>query len=388
MKFIHFRRQRGFTLVELGVVAIGITLLAFAMMNPVLNQFREKKAELTAVRMATIAQGAQAHRIDTGQWPDQVNNCAATMTRLTTTGYITGISATSAYGTSYTFTCSVNIFNIRVDTKSADWASYIGGIIPAGSTAGTFVTMATPVTVPVFDNLLHRTAIAGRPELNRMETALDMNNQNIDNVAALEAVTGNITTVNSTTINNSGTATTNLLRWGNQAELNPAAGGSIELGGRDAVAGTGSPYIDFHNGASGIQNYNVRIINSANGLLELIASNGVRVTNDLTASGTINATEVIASGTARLTRTVQDVRIVENGNVVSKPTCPAGLAPGIVFAAETMAEGATPGAFYGYKAWATDNGAVWQANVRVFTASGAVTPAPGYGRVASFTFCY
>src|SRR4051794_20194653 len=36
------------------------------------------------------------------------------------------------------------------------------------------------------------------------------------------------------------------LQWGRNSALNSDQGGSIELGGHSSVAGTGTPYIDFH----------------------------------------------------------------------------------------------------------------------------------------------
>lgn len=392
MKTGTYTRQSGFTLIELAVVSVGMTLIALAVMNPALHQYREKKAEVAAVRMATFAQAAQAFRIDRGAWPDEANNCANPNTPMRTQGYIGTLNLTSPYNTLFTFSCTAgsNVFRVTVDTNSADWAQYIAGIIPAAeyTNGQDTVRLAASITAPVFENVLHRVAVGGRPELNRMQTHLDMNGNNINSVNQITAATGAITTLNSSTINNSGTVTTNALRWANQAELSNNQGGSIELGGRDGVAGTGTPFIDFHNGAMGVQDFNVRIINSANGILELIANNRVQVTGNLNASGTITAAQDVVVGSSRLTKAVQDLRVVENGNAIPKPVCPTGMVPGVVFAAETMAEGPTPNAYYGFSAWATDAGSQWTANVRVFNANGAVTPMPSYGRVAAFTFCY
>jgi hypothetical protein len=49
-------------------------------------------------------------------------------------------------------------------------------------------------------------------------------------------------------------------------------GGSIELGGTDTIAGgaTSTPYIDFHGQSAAVQDYNVRIMNDAPGVLHVI----------------------------------------------------------------------------------------------------------------------
>ncbi len=69
------------------------------------------------------------------------------------------------------------------------------------------------------------------------------------------------------------------LAWGN-SQLLAEQGGSIELGGSNSVAGTGTPFIDFH--FSGKQeDFNVRLINDADTRLSVVG--------DLNVSGQINA---------------------------------------------------------------------------------------------------
>ncbi|MCX7863390.1 MAG: hypothetical protein N2449_10395, partial [Bacteroidales bacterium] len=73
------------------------------------------------------------------------------------------------------------------------------------------------------------------------------------------------------------------LGWGASSEvnaLNTDQGGSIELGGTNSIANpvsNGVPYIDFHYGIGTAQDYNTRIINDANGRLNLIGT--IRINN-------------------------------------------------------------------------------------------------------------
>jgi hypothetical protein len=60
------------------------------------------------------------------------------------------------------------------------------------------------------------------------------------------------------------------LRWAG-SRLQRDQGGSIELGGDNITAGSGTPYIDFHFGPLATQDFNTRIINDADGLLSLVA---------------------------------------------------------------------------------------------------------------------
>ena len=67
-----------------------------------------------------------------------------------------------------------------------------------------------------------------------------------------------------------GTLTAGAYRFGNSV-LRADQGGSIELGGDNDTAGTGTPYIDFHYKGK-TQDYNARIINDADGILSVHAS--------------------------------------------------------------------------------------------------------------------
>jgi hypothetical protein len=73
------------------------------------------------------------------------------------------------------------------------------------------------------------------------------------------------------TVDVDGTVTASAFRFGNRSVIKSDQGGSIELGGDNDRAGTGTPYIDFHF-RSLTQDFNTRIINDANGQLTVAAS--------------------------------------------------------------------------------------------------------------------
>ncbi len=75
------------------------------------------------------------------------------------------------------------------------------------------------------------------------------------------------------------------LTWGPspQSQLNTGHGGTIELGAPNGVVNPrspGTPFIDFHYGGSLLTDYNVRIINDADGRLTIVAD-VVRITGEL-----------------------------------------------------------------------------------------------------------
>ena len=97
------------------------------------------------------------------------------------------------------------------------------------------------------------------------------------------------------------------------ASLDQDQGGSLELGGNNTTAGTGTPYIDFHLGGAGVQDFNARLIDSTDSTLSLQGANGAgslavqgRIgTNGLSPSagypggwaGGVHAYDVYAEGT-------------------------------------------------------------------------------------------
>lgn len=65
-----------------------------------------------------------------------------------------------------------------------------------------------------------------------------------------------------------GTFRAGAFRFGNASLLQADQGGSIELGGNNDTAGTGTPYIDFHYSGKK-QDFNARIINDGDGSLSI-----------------------------------------------------------------------------------------------------------------------
>ncbi|MBN8583866.1 MAG: hypothetical protein J0M37_02135 [Ignavibacteria bacterium] len=80
-------------------------------------------------------------------------------------------------------------------------------------------------------------------------------------------------------LNVSGITRSNQFDWGLGSRLTEEQGGSIELGVNNSESET--PYVDFHFGLStGVQDFNTRIINSADNKLDIISQNGSKMTFD------------------------------------------------------------------------------------------------------------
>lgn len=398
MRSPALRHQRGFTIYEsLVAVAIGGTVIAgLATANNaiIINRLITK----TINEIAFIGEAAQNFHIDNGEFPNQSGNCANALAQMVTTNYLGGGGTNSPFGTPFVTTCpSPNVFRVSVTLPTAFAAGQVAAGVARSDINVLTVTsnFTLPGAVPGLRAYLRRTSEPGFPDSNRMQQTLNMDGNPILNTRRVAAVAGQQLRLES----NNAVVVAGAPLQVDRAQFRPDQGGSLELGGNDGQAGTGTPYIDFHTVGGGVTDFNARIIAPAPNQLNLIATGQIAITTaNLNTSGNLTATGVATArdvrvgdiGNFSLTRAIQDARIVENGDFIPKPTCPAGMTRGVNFGTERCAEGPTPSIFYGWEAFAVDdiNPNRWVTNIRVFTGLGAVVPAPGYCRVSSMTFCY
>jgi hypothetical protein len=81
--------------------------------------------------------------------------------------------------------------------------------------------------------------------------------------------------------------------------------------------------------------------------------------------------------------------VVTDGEIIPKPTCPAGTGttPFIYATPSIVAEGDPAAAISSFQVWTEDLGTDWRVNLRVLTSNGWVHPGPNYGRVLVTTTC-
>lgn len=192
---------------------------------------------------------------------------------------------------------------------------------------------------------LYRVSVPNQPQLNHMQTDLGLT----DAGGTAHNITG-VNTITATTFQNSG-----------GGQFNSDQGGSLELGGNNSQAGTGQPYIDFHQGGQGVQDFNARIQNDSNNHVEISAANGqatlgvqgaLELGNIATPNGACSRNGAIAgdsdgSGLAFNCLYGRWVPIgghglryayylVSNGSFVPAPTCPGGGTPEILLTAQNF----------------------------------------------------
>lgn len=98
----------------------------------------------------------------------------------------------------------------------------------------------------------------GRPDLNAMQTDLSMTD----------------TTGAQHSINGADVVNANTFRLANGAGMNGDQGGSLELGDMSGTHPGQVPYVDFHYGGKGAQDFNMRLMNDGDNHLMVSGANG------------------------------------------------------------------------------------------------------------------
>lgn len=239
-------------------------------------------------------------------------------------------------------------------------------------------------------NYLYRVSVPGQPQLNDMQTDLGLTDTG--------GTAHNITGV--------ATATASTFSANGAGELDSDQGGSLELGGNASTAGTGTPYINFHQAGQGVQNYNVRMQNDANNHLTISAATangaGLQVNGTLQLANIANNGASCASnglvaansdGSGQMFSCVRGawtpiggtwvrmaVNAVSNGSVVPQPTCSSPGVPKIELAAENFFVDDTATVNMS----ATANGSNWDISIVDGTTP---TGTPISGQALAETYC-
>lgn len=202
--------------------------------------------------------------------------------------------------------------------------------------SGHLVSLLAFSGVQANNSYLYRVQVPNHPELNSMQTDLGLT----DTSGTKHNITG-AATVTADTFQSSG-----------GGQLNADQGGSLELGGNNTKAGAGNPYVDFHLGGQGVQDFNARVINDSDSHLTIDGANGQ---GSLTVQGTLQLGNVATAGSFCPKNGVGAANIdgsgqwltcqynqmlpiggrwlrqaywpVTDGSVVPAPTCPAGGTP-------------------------------------------------------------
>jgi prepilin-type N-terminal cleavage/methylation domain-containing protein len=199
--------EKGFSMIELMVVMIIITILS-SVFVPHLFNYEEKRANLVSSEMWAIAEAVQAYDTQEGNFPDRANSCNDIINTLSNASqpFLQGVSSSETawgIGSKYTTSCSTattgTTLTVELGRIHSDWAKYIANQLPQASvTYGALATDPATVSlmvtklayVPLLERFLYRSASPTAPTATFSNGAnieyFDAQNNIIKNVVDIE----------------------------------------------------------------------------------------------------------------------------------------------------------------------------------------------------------
>lgn len=448
------QKQRG--AISVFGVTIAVALTTGFLVQGLLTKIENTEQLITenvATTMFTIGETAQLYFEQEGEFPDAPNNCADALTVLEADGYLVGFQPLSGWGTPFEFDCAGGTrFDISAEAPEEQRAQTVASRLFTAEVVDETVTSSFPVpgAIPALNQVLYRVAVPGEPERNRMETDLDMDNNqilnarfgdidmdgndildagavngdegnfitgnfqnaNVDN--ALEAgqvIAGDVVVNDSLSvrgpIDGGGSPVafdadielngTNDLRWGNsQLEASGTGPGGaadgIRLGAQAAGAagGGGRAFIDFH--FPGRASPNARIWNEDSGQLTVDAGR-LEVTGGITTNAIAARDRISAEGfdstvlDRRIESFVNDAGLFASGDTVPVPEC-GDLTPLIFTTPSSFASGLQAKPMAQVRTFADPpSGGVWRVRMEILTEDGFIEPDAAFGEIQVLTQC-
>lgn len=188
--------MQGFTLIELAVVMMLVTLLAMLTTPSMMNEINQRRASATVEETQLIVDAARSYRMSTGAWPGNATcSDALTILKSGSSPMLVGVGALNKYNSPISTSCTALTFSVDQNAVQ-DWDGYI-----VNSMAGTEIvnsgqsqlrtTIGIPGSEPALNSKLSRIA-TGNAELNRMRTTLLLGGNDITEIENIEAVSANL----------------------------------------------------------------------------------------------------------------------------------------------------------------------------------------------------
>lgn len=182
-------KQSGFTIIELMIVMIVMSLFAAPFAYQHIMKFEEDRIEIAVAEINDLFQSAQNYAAEQdSEWPSEADNCASAITTLNAENYLQGFSLRSPFGTNLSTSCTTGDgkrFMVSIDAVSAGNAEVLNSYLPSSTVSGNFVTVSVPMpaAIPALEHLLPRDG--SRP----MTGDLDLDDNNILNANQIETET-------------------------------------------------------------------------------------------------------------------------------------------------------------------------------------------------------
>lgn len=180
-------RQSGFTIIELLVVMMVISIMAAPFAYQHIQKFEEDRIAITIAEVNDLFQSAQNFAAEQdGEWPSEADNCATAISTMDTENYLQGFNVRSPFGTNLSTSCTTGDgkrFIVTIDAVDAGNAELLDAGLPSSTVSGNLVTVSVPMpaVIPALEHLLPRDG--SRP----MTGDLDMDDNDILKAGQIEA---------------------------------------------------------------------------------------------------------------------------------------------------------------------------------------------------------
>ena len=180
------KSQSGFTIFELMIVMMVMSILATPFVFQSIQQFEEDRIEIAVAEINDLFQSAQNYAAEqNGDWPSETDNCASAITVMEAEPYLQGFSVRSPFGTDLVTSCTTGNgkrFIVTLDAVDAGYAELLAGYLPSSTTVGSTVSVSVPLpaSIPALTHLLPRDGSRD------MQGDLDMGGNSIKNAEDIE----------------------------------------------------------------------------------------------------------------------------------------------------------------------------------------------------------
>ena len=142
---IYIKNKKGFSLVELCIVLVVLSILAGSITPVFIKGIQIKAGEKTALEMSTIQQAASAYFAANNAWP-------ASIQALQSAGYLNSSwSGNNPWSNAYTISSNASAFTVST-TVPQEWTGLVARDLPTSSVSGT--TVGSTVPAPTQNNYL------------------------------------------------------------------------------------------------------------------------------------------------------------------------------------------------------------------------------------------
>ena len=162
MNKTYSKKQAGFTLFEMIIVLVIMSILVGPLVYQRMNKFEEDQIGLAVAEINDLFQTAQNYAAEeTGDWPSEGDNCASAITEMENAGYLDGFSVRTPFGTDIVTSCTTGAgkrFSVTVDATQQGTAELLNGYLPSSTVTNRFVTVSVPMpaAIPALEHLLPR----------------------------------------------------------------------------------------------------------------------------------------------------------------------------------------------------------------------------------------